>query len=154
MIRRLLIIVMFQCLVVSAQAQITLGEYVNSVIEYSHALLSAEAMVEGRVAESKIAKRNMLPTLSLASDADYDFRNDGIGWGVRADISQPVYNGGRYSILVEQSGYRLTESEGLRDKSELDVRYNAELAYWALSRAEIYREAMLDYINIINTLRQ
>jgi outer membrane protein TolC len=29
----------------------------------------------------------------------------------------------------------------------------AELAYWALSRAEIYREAMLDYINIINTLR-
>lgn len=153
MIRRLLIIVMFQCLVVSAQAQITLGEYVSSVIEYSHALLSAEAMVEGRVAESKIAKRNILPTLSLASDADYDFRNDDIGWGVRADISQPVYNGGRYSILVEQSGYRLTESEGLRDKSELDVRYNAELAYWALSRAEIYREAMLDYINIINTLR-
>lgn len=153
MIRRLLIIVMFQCLVVSAQAQITLGEYVSSVIEYSHALLSAEAMVEGRVAESKIAKRNMLPTLSLASDADYDFRNDDIGWGVRADISQPVYNGGRYSILAEQSGYRLTESEGLRDKSELDVRYNAELAYWALSRAEIYREAMLDYINIINTLR-
>jgi hypothetical protein len=50
MIRRLLIIVMFQCLVVSAQAQITLGEYVSSVIEYSHALLSAEAMVEGRVA--------------------------------------------------------------------------------------------------------
>ena len=153
MIRGLLIIVMFQCLVVSAQAQITLGEYVSSVIEYSHALLSAEAMVEGRVAESKIAKRNILPTLSLASDADYDFRNDDIGWGMRADISQPVYNGGRYSILAEQSGYRLTESEGLRDKSELDVRYNAELAYWALSRAEIYREAMLDYINIINTLR-
>lgn len=153
MIRRLPIIIALLCSTIVAQAQITLSEYVNAVIEYSHALLSAEAMVDGRVAESKIAKRNMLPNLSLSSDADLDFRSDDIGWGVRADISQPIYNGGRYKSLAEQSQYQLIESAGVRDKSELDVRYSAEVAYWALSRAEIYREAMLDYINIIETLR-
>ena len=153
MIRRLPIIIALLCSTIVAQAQITLSEYVNAVIEYSHTLLSAEAMVDGRVAESKIAKRNMLPSLSLSSDADLDFRSDDIGWGVRADISQPIYNGGRYKSLAEQSQYQLIESAGVRDKSELDVRYSAEVAYWALSRAEIYREAMLDYINIIETLR-
>lgn len=153
MIRRLPIIIALLCSTIVAQAQITLSEYVNAVIEYSHTLLSAEAMVDGRVAESKIAKRNMLPSLSLSSDADLDFRSDNIGWGVRADISQPIYNGGRYKSLAEQSQYQLIESAGVRDKSELDVRYSAEVAYWALSRAEIYREAMLDYINIIETLR-
>lgn len=153
MMRRLPIIIALLCSTIVAQAQITLSEYVNAVIEYSHTLLSAEAMVEGRVAESKIAKRNMLPSLSLSSDADLDFRSDDIGWGVRADISQPIYNGGRYKSLAEQSQYQLIESAGVRDKSELDVRYSAEVAYWALSRAEIYREAMLDYINIIETLR-
>lgn len=153
MMRRLPIIIALLCSTIVAQAQITLSEYVNAVIEYSHTLLSAEAMVEGRVAESKIAKRNMLPSLSLSSDADLDFRSDDIGWGVRADISQPIYNGGRYKSLAEQSQYQLIESAGVRDKSELDVRYSAEIAYWALSRAEIYREAMLDYINIIETLR-
>lgn len=153
MIRRLPIIIALLCSTIVAQAQITLSEYVNAVIEYSHTLLSAEAMVDGRVAESKIAKRNMLPNLSLSSDADLDFRSDDIGWGVRADISQPIYNGGRYKSLAEQSQYQLIESAGVRDKSELDVRYSAEVAYWALSRAEIYREAMLDYINIIETLR-
>ena len=153
MIRRLPIIIALLCSTIVTQAQITLSEYVNAVIEYSHTLLSAEAMVDGRVAESKIAKRNMLPSLSLSSDADLDFRSDDIGWGVRADISQPIYNGGRYKSLAEQSQYQLIESAGVRDKSELDVRYSAEVAYWALSRAEIYREAMLDYINIIETLR-
>ena len=153
MIRRLPIIIALLCSTIVAQAQITFSEYVNAVIEYSHTLLSAEAMVDGRVAESKIAKRNMLPNLSLSSDADLDFRSDDIGWGVRADISQPIYNGGRYKSLAEQSQYQLIESAGVRDKSELDVRYSAEVAYWALSRAEIYREAMLDYINIIETLR-
>lgn len=153
MIRRLPIIIALLCSTIVAQAQITLSEYVNAVIEYSHTLLLAEAMVDGRVAESKIAKRNMLPSLSLSSDADLDFRSDDIGWGVRADISQPIYNGGRYKSLAEQSQYQLIESAGVRDKSELDVRYSAEIAYWALSRAEIYREAMLDYINIIETLR-
>lgn len=153
MIRRLPIIIALLCSTIVAQAQITLSEYVNAVIEYSHTLLSAEAMVDGRVAESKIAKRNMFPSLSLSSDADLDFRSDDIGWGVRADISQPIYNGGRYKSLAEQSQYQLIESAGVRDKSELDVRYSAEIAYWALSRAEIYREAMLDYINIIETLR-
>ena len=153
MIRRLSIIAMFLCSVVMAEAQITLSDYVNSVIEYSHTLLSAEAVVEGHVAESNIAKRNMLPSLSLSSDVDYGFRDDDIGWGVRADIAQPIYDGGRYRSLNEQSRYQLIESIGLRDKSELEVRYSAEIAYWALSRAEIYREAMHDYINIIKTLR-
>ena len=142
MIRRLSIIAMFLCSVVMAEAQITLSDYVNSVIEYSHTLLSAEAVEEGRVAESNIAKRNMLPSLSLSSDVDYGFRDDDIGWGVRADIAQPIYDGGRYRSLNEQSRYQLIESIGLRDKSELEVRYSAEIAYWALSRAEIYREAM------------
>ena len=153
MIRRLSIIAMLIFSTVGVQAQITLNDYVDSVIEYSYTLLSAEAMVDSRVAESKIAKRNMLPSLSLSSDADYSFGSDDIGWGVRAEIAQPIYDGGRYRSLSEQSRYQLIESIGLRDKSEMDVRYNAEIAYWTLSRAEIYREAMHDYINIIKTLR-
>ena len=39
------------------------------------------------------------------------------------------------------------------DGSMLDVRYEAEIAYLSLSRAQMYREAMRDYIAIVEALK-
>lgn len=153
MIRTLIISIWFTLSAAVATAQISLDEYVESVVEYSHNIASADAVLESSRAESDIAQVGMLPSLSLSSDANWDVSGNDIGWGVRADISQPIYNGGRYTTLAEQSEYRLLSAESLKDKSVIDVRYSAESAYWALSRAEIYREAMYDYINIVTTLK-
>lgn len=153
MIRTISIFIILLLSTSLAKAQISLNDYVETVVEYSYTLQSAEAMVISSKAESKISNRSMLPNVSMSSDTNLDFRTGDIGWGVRADITQPIYNGGQYSALAKQGEYLLLKSESLRDKSVMDIRYNAEVAYWALSRAMVYMEAMHDYMNIVAMLR-
>lgn len=153
MIRKVVILISFTLYTASVMAQTSVEEYVESVVGYSHTIASAEAVVESRVADVEVAKLGVLPSLKLSTDASYLPGDNELGWGVRADILQPIYNGGRYSSLAEQSHYQLLHAESLRDRSEMDVRYSAEVAYWALSRAEIYHKAMRDYIDIVTALK-
>lgn len=153
MIRKLSISVVLMLLVVVAKAQVTLCEYVESVIAHSYTLANAESVVDSSVAESEVARRGLLPELSLSSDVDMGFRSDRLGWGVRADVTQPIYNGGRYRGIAKQSESLVDVAESARDMCRLDVRYGAEVAYWSLSRAEVYREAMYDYMDIVRSLK-
>lgn len=151
MIRRLLISILFALFATSAMAQLSVNEYIEYVVEYSHAILSAEAKVDGADAEYEIARRSMLPALSLSSDAT--FGDDAPLWTMRADMVQPIYNGGRNTALMQQREWGMLGAESGLERTMLDVRYEAEIAYWALSRAEIYRQAMQDYIAIVQSLK-
>ena len=153
MIRRLLISMLFALLATSAMAQLSVSEYVASVVEYSHAILSAEAKMEGADAEYSVAKRSVLPSMSLTSDATYGFEDSAPLWAMRADIVQPIYNGGRNRALTEQREWGLAGAESALERTMLDVRYEAEIAYWRLSRAENYRRAMCNYIAIVQSLK-
>ena len=153
MIRRFIISILFALSTTSAMAQISVGEYVASVVEYSHDIISAEAKVEGAGAEYRVARRSVLPSMSLSSDANFGFDDDVHLWTMQADILQPIYNGGRNTALIQQREWGVLGAESGLKQTLLNVKYNAEIAYWALSRAEIYRQAMQDYIAIVQSLK-
>ena len=90
MIRRFIISILFALSTTSAMAQISVGEYVASVVEYSHDIISAEAKVEGAGAEYRVARRSVLPSMSLSSDANFGFDDDVHLWTMQADILQPI----------------------------------------------------------------
>ncbi|MBO7282356.1 MAG: TolC family protein [Alistipes sp.] len=153
MIHRLFISILFALSATSVIAQISVNEYVASVVEYSHAIRSAEAKVEGADAEYRVAKRSVLPSISLSSDATYGFEDNAPLWAMRADMVQPIYNGGRNTALMQQRDWEMVNAESGLRHAMLNVKYEAEVAYWALSRAEIYRQAMQDYIAIVQSLK-
>ena len=94
MIQRLIICTLFTLTTTSIMAQLSLKEYVEAVMMYSHTIASAEAVVEGADAEYGIAKRTLLPSVSLSSDVAYNIDADATPWALRADVVQPIYNGG------------------------------------------------------------
>lgn len=153
MIHRLLISILFTLSTTWAMAQMSVSEYVDRVVEYSHAILSAKAQVEGANAEYRVAKRSVLPSISFSSDVTFGFEDETPLWAMRADMVQPIYNGGRNTAKTEQREWGLTSIESGLERTMLDVRYEAEIAYWALSHADIYRQAMQDYITIVQSLK-
>ena len=153
MMRKFIICTLYLLSVECVVAQLSILEYVDAVMEYSHAIASAEASVEGADAEYMVAKCGMLPALSLSSDATFGFTNDGTSWSLRADVVQPIYNGGGKAALAKQRESQLMRSESMLERSVLDVRYEAEVTYLTLSRAEIYLQAMRDYVAIVQTLK-
>ena len=145
MIQRLIISALCLLSTSSLMAQLSVSEYVERVVKNSHTIVSAEARVDGAEAEYRVAQHSRMPSLALSSD-------DPIR-SVRADIVQPIYNGGRYNALTKQREMSLIQSSQYLDRTMLDVRYEAEIAYWSLSQAERYRQAMYDYISIVKALK-
>ena len=145
MMRTLIICVAGMLCTTIASAQISVKEYVEVVMAYSHTIASAEAAVESADAEYQIAKRGVLPTVSLSSDLP--------AIDIGADILQPIYNGGRNTALTKQREWAVVGASEALERNMLDVRYEAEVAYWSLSRAEAYLQAMRDYIAIVQRLR-
>jgi outer membrane protein TolC len=145
MMRRYLISTLLTLSTTIATAQLSLQEYVDMVVDYSHTIARAETKVDGADAEYRIAKRGVLPTVSLSSDAP--------DMNIGVDILQPIYNGGRNKALEQQREWGVIEAEKGLERSLLDVRYEAEVAYWSLSRAEMYHWAMCNYITIIEALK-
>lgn len=139
-----------------ASAQLSLAEYVADVVDYSHVLSQAQHAVDGADADLRRARKGFMPSLSMGGDVDYNLRHGderGLGWGVRADLSQTIYDGGgvRATTKGRAAAYRATLSR--EQGVGLDVEYDAEVAYWSLSRAYIYSRAMSDYHNIVRSLR-
>ena len=145
MIQRIIVCLLFLISATSLMAQISVEAYVSRVVEYSHAITSAEAGVVGAEAEYRVAQHGRMPSLSLSSDDPIK--------SVRADLVQPIYNGGRNNALTKQRESALVQSASALERTILDVRYEAEVAYWSLSRAERYRQAMCDYISIVQALK-
>lgn len=145
MIQRIVLCLLCTLSTSTIMAQLSVEEYVSRVVEYSHTIISAEARMEGAEAEYRVAQHSRMPSLALSSDEPLR--------SLRVDIVQPIYNGGRYNALTNQRELGFVQSAADLDRTELAVKYEAEIAYWSLSRAERYRQAMYDYIDIVQALK-
>lgn len=154
---RLILTLLFVAISYTTQAQITLQQYRSSVIDYSHTLRRAEATTEGAEADMQLARKEMLPSLGVSSEANYDLRVGdkarAVGWSMRADVVQPIFYGGVIHATKERAEMLWNEALSREQSAMLDVVYDADVAYWTLSRAEIYYRAIEDYRSIVASLR-
>jgi outer membrane protein TolC len=148
---------LFVAISYTTQAQITLQQYRSSVIDYSHTLRRAEATTEGAEADMQLARKEMLPSLGVSSEANYDLRVGdkarAVSWSMRADVVQPIFYGGVIHATKERAEMLWNETLSREQSAMLDVIYDADVAYWTLSRAEIYYRAIEDYRSIVASLR-
>ena len=139
------------------RAQITLDDYTNMVLAYSHELTDKSLAAQGSRESELAAKKGYLPMFDLARELNIDMRNPAIGrrwnWLTRLDVSQPVFRGGSVRAAAKQSELAYDIAELDQETTQLFVRYTAEVAYWALSRAEGYLAAMENYVDIVGSLR-
>lgn len=154
---RLILTLLFVAISCTTQAQITLQQYRSSVIDYSHTLRRAEATTEGAEADMQLARKEMLPSLGVSSEANYDLRVGdkarAVSWSMRADVVQPIFYGGVIHATKERAEMLWNEALSREQSAMLDVIYDADVAYWTLSRAEIYYRAIEDYRSIVASLR-
>ena len=139
-------------------AQLSLEEYVSSVEEYSQSLAIARSQSRGAEADMRVAQRNFLPRLDLSGDVGYEFRDRSpqrqYDWGVRTTLSQPIFSGGRVRSSAKRAEMDYQVMLSRQESEGLAVRYDAEVAYWRLSRAETYLRAIEEYYAIVQTLRE
>ena len=158
MIHKLLITIVSTMATVAAYAQISVAEYVAAVVDYSQSVDAAHARSDGADADMRVAKKGYLPSLGVGADASYPFRARSevreLDWAVRADISQPIYSGGGVRAAVRRAEMNSSVAQYDEQSVTLGVVYDAEVVYWGLSEAEIYRKAIADYYNIVGSLRE
>lgn len=155
--KRCLLLVIILLATNIAGAQITLDDYRRDVARHSHAIGISNSEVDASLMELKRARKGYLPsvvsyrTMSYAFDKQDNERR--FDWLMRPEINQTVFAGGAVRAAVKQAEARYDASVGNADYADLAVRYEADVAYWELSRAENYRRAVADYVQIIESLR-
>lgn len=157
MMRKVLITIISTIAPSMLWAQVSLEEYRESVLAYSHELQDAEFARQGAHEREVAARKGYLPFFSLARELNIDVRNPAVGrrwsWLTQLDISQPIFRGGEVRAAAKRAELASDISEYGQVAAELLVRYSAEVAYWSLSRAEGYHEALTDYVDIVRSLR-
>lgn len=140
----------------TARAQITLQAYRDSVAAYSNRIAISQAQVARARADADRARTDRLPRLSASGSFTIDFRHSDTGdrWGftVQPRIEQTIYGGGAVRAAVRQSALNLTSSEQNERATWLEVRYDADYAYWNLSAMQLYMAATSEYVSIIESL--
>lgn len=138
-------------------AQVSLDDYCESVLAYSHELQDAEFAKQGAREREIVARKGYLPILSLARELNIEARKPAEGrrwnWLTQLDVSQPIFRGGEVRATAKRAELAFDISEYEAEATEFLVRYTAEVAYWSLSRAENYYEAIAQYVAIVESLR-
>ena len=138
-------------------AQVSLDDYCESVLAYSHELQDAEFAKQGAREREIVARKGYLPILSLARELNIEARKPAEGrrwnWLTQLDVSQPIFRGGEVRATAKRAELAFDISEYEAEATEFLVRYTAEVAYWSLSRAESYYEAIAQYVAIVESLR-
>ena len=138
-------------------AQVSLDDYCESVLAYSHELQDAEFAKQGAREREIVARKGYLPILSLARELNIEARKPAEGrrwnWLTQFDVSQPIFRGGEVRATAKRAELAFDISEYEAEATEFLVRYTAEVAYWSLSRAEGYYEAIAQYVAIVESLR-
>lgn len=138
-------------------AQVSLDEYRESVLSYSHELQDAEFVTQGVHERELAARKGYLPFFSLARELNIDVRNPAVGrrwsWLTQLDVSQPIFRGGEVRAAAKRAELATNIAEFDAEATELFVRYTAEVTYWSLSRAESYYNAIVEYVAIVRSLR-
>lgn len=153
--RTTLIFAIISLSICNLSAQISIDEYRQAVAEYSHHIATQQAVVDGSVADLARKRKGYLPELDLERAAEYRSNTEKKwSWMMQPTLSQTIYNGGGTKAAIKQAENRLDISQAELEYAELQTLYNAEVAYWRLSRAEIYRGAIADYLDIITSLKE
>lgn len=138
-------------------AQVSLDDYSESVLAYSLELQDAEFAKQGAREREIVARKGYLPILSLARELNIEARKPDEGrrwnWLTQLDVSQPIFRGGEVRATAKRAELAFDISEYEAEATEFLVRYTAEVAYWSLSRAEGYYEAITQYVAIVESLR-
>lgn len=138
-------------------AQVSLDDYSESVLAYSLELQDAEFAKQGAREREIVARKGYLPILSLARELNIEARKPDEGrrwnWLTQLDVSQPIFRGGEVCAMAKRAELAFDISEYEAEATEFLVRYTAEVAYWSLSRAEGYYEAIAQYVAIVESLR-
>ena len=157
MIRRMLITIILIATPCVLHAQISLDSYRESVLAYSHELQDAEFATQGAREQEIVAHKGYLPFFSLARELNIDMRNPAVGrrwsWLTQLDVLQPIFRGGEVRATAKRAELASDISVLNEVATELLVCYTAEVAYWSLSRAESYYEALVEYVAIVRSLR-
>ncbi len=141
----------------AANAQISVEEYCQSVIDYSLDLKITASQSAYNEHALSLSKRALLPSLSMSGNYVVGIKelNGAKRWdfNLQPQITQSIFGGEfRSKIKIAELQY----SVALLDESSmlLDVRYNASYAYWNLIARRKYREAVDSYVEIIRSLKQ
>jgi outer membrane protein TolC len=136
---------------------VSLDDYSESVLAYSLELQDAEFAKQGAREREIVARKGYLPILSLARELNIEARKPDEGrrwnWLTQLDVSQPIFRGGEVRATAKRAELAFDISEYEAEATEFLVRYTAEVAYWSLSRAEGYYEAIAQYVAIVESLR-
>ena len=140
----------------SAEAQISLQAYRDSVYLASTEMMNAAENIEK--ASSAVAKQRTEFFPSLSADASFSnsFRRDGDnklwGFSVEPQLSQTIYAGGgvRSAVRRARSDYQVAKYDA--QTIRLLQRYEADYAYWQVSATELYLAATERYVEIIRSL--
>ncbi len=139
-----------------AGAQMSLVEYRDIVIESSLEVMNAQVGIEKSLSEMKLARKDHYPSLTADGAFNTGFRRDGDAdlwsFAVEPRIEQTIYAGGgvRAASRKAEIGY-FSALEEYRNM-ELEMRYQADYAYWAVSAMELYMGATAEYVKIIRSL--
>lgn len=138
------------------QAQITLQAYRDSVYLRSTRIDYASAELDRSQSELGRAKRGFLPSLSAAGSFTTDLRHTSVGerWGfaLQPRVEQTIYAGGALRAAYRRAQTQAeSSSEGLR-QTWLEVRYEADVAYWTLSAMQLYVASTEEYVSIVSSL--
>lgn len=139
-----------------AQAQISLAEYRERVKESSTEIMNAREDVEKSYSLMKVEQRAHYPNLTAAGDFKTGFRraDDADLWSfsLTPRVEQTLYAGGglRAASRRAEIGYesKLESAQNV----ELQMRYEADHAYWMVSAMELYLGATEEYVKIIRSL--
>lgn len=140
----------------SAEAQISLSAYRDSVAGYDWRVKNAAVESERNYEIMRQEYTSFLPRVSAAGSFAKTFHrmgdNELWSFSLQPRVVQTVYGGGGVKAAYRRaaSGYEgaLFDEEFTR----LEVRYAADFAYWGLSAQALFLRAVEEYVNIIESL--
>lgn len=153
---KFLFLILFLGLSLQTKAQISLEEFRNVVKEGSLEIMNAQVGVDKSLSELKLARKDHYPALSADGSFNAGFRRDADAdlwqFAIEPRIEQTIYAGGgiRAASRMAEIGY-YSSLEEYRNM-ELEMRYQADYAYWSVSAMELYMGATAEYVKIIRSL--
>ncbi|MFI3282769.1 MAG: TolC family protein [Rikenellaceae bacterium] len=138
-------------------AQISPSDYRGQVLEYSFDLKKSQNNLVSSNFELEKYKTLRLPTLSVSGSYDYNMRqlSGQKQWyfAVQPQLTQTLYGGGSVDATIDT--YKIKSEIALCevDFTKLEVVYAADYAYWSLVSTRRYRDAMREYVKIIESLK-
>lgn len=141
-----------------SHGQSPLREYREEVINHSYSLRAAQARRAETTELEKLARKSLLPRLSLAGDFSYAMRHqEGIkpwGFSLQPELTASLYEGGRLRATHRKALLDDAISREEELLTELEIGYAADYAYWNLSAMEEFLKAQEHYVEIIRSLKQ